>query len=216
VTWLQLLAHPAVEERAQLRGPVGFMAFHAGLEAGTLEIAEAAARSAGASLYSVVQPAGLRWHVPSARVDPADSPKLAAWLAGVARVATLHGYGRPGRHADVLVGGADRRLAGEVAGALRDALPDLNVVDDPALMPSGLRGLHPANPANLASAGGVQIELPLQARRGARADAVATALATVARRWADAATTAGPTATTATTPADHRPHSPSRVPPARQ
>ncbi len=74
-TWSDLLDHPDVVEVSVLAAPVGLMAFHGGLEGGTLEIATAAAAASGASLYTVAQPAGLRWHVPSNTVDPARSPR---------------------------------------------------------------------------------------------------------------------------------------------
>ncbi|MDZ4827532.1 MAG: poly-gamma-glutamate hydrolase family protein, partial [Actinomycetota bacterium] len=66
----ELLACPGVEERTDLRSPVGFLALHGGLEAGTAEIAAAAAAAADASLYAVVQPDDLHWHIPSHRYDP--------------------------------------------------------------------------------------------------------------------------------------------------
>jgi phage replication-related protein YjqB (UPF0714/DUF867 family) len=184
VSWPELLAHPDVTETATLDGPVGLMAFHAGLESGTLEIATAAAAASGSSLYTVCQPADLRWHVPSAEVDPGQAPALAAWLAHVERAIAVHGYGRRTRPWDVLVGGADRARVGEVADGLRSALPGLRIVDDPDDIPTGLHGRHPRNPVNRPRRGGVQVELPIRARLGPVADEVATALAAVASRWA--------------------------------
>src|SRR6266576_6472167 len=63
----QLLASPGVAERLVTGSRFGFCALHGGLEQGTAEIAEAAASTSGASLYTVVQPDNLRWHVPSHR-----------------------------------------------------------------------------------------------------------------------------------------------------
>ena len=54
------------------------MAIHGGLEEGTETMAEAVAEATGASLYAVVQPQTLWWHVPSIRYDPAESAALAA------------------------------------------------------------------------------------------------------------------------------------------
>ena len=55
----------------ELRSRFGLMAFHGGnLERGTDVIAAAAAERAGASLYAVRQPPGLRWHMPSVAVRP--------------------------------------------------------------------------------------------------------------------------------------------------
>src|SRR5205823_693396 len=76
----QLLAHPGVEEVSDLRSSFGFMAFHGGLEAETERIAAEAATRAGASLYAVVQPPDLRWHVPSHLFSPAESPALRRFL----------------------------------------------------------------------------------------------------------------------------------------
>jgi phage replication-related protein YjqB (UPF0714/DUF867 family) len=172
-----------VRETATVEGSIGIMAFHAGLEAGTLEVAAAAAGASGSSLYTVCQPASLRWHVASAEVDPAGSPALTEWLAHVTRAIAVHGYGRRQRPWDVLVGGAERDLAREVAVELRRSVPELRIVDDLDDIPAGLRGRHPHNPVNRPREGGVQIELPIRARIGPIAADVAAALATVARKW---------------------------------
>jgi phage replication-related protein YjqB (UPF0714/DUF867 family) len=187
VSWAELLAHPAVREDASFAGPVGFMAFHAGLESGTFEIAAAAAAASGASLYTVRQPADLRWHVPSALVDPGGSEVLATWLDHVERVIAVHGYGRRLRPWDVLVGGADPDRAREVAAGLQAAhLDTLRIVVDPEEIPAGLRGRHPDNPVNRCRDGGVQIEFPVRARFGPMVPDIAATLAGVARDWAGA------------------------------
>ncbi len=161
-----LLAHPGVEEHQELRSRCGFLALHGGLEPGTAEMAHAAATASGASLYAVVQPAGLRWHLPAHRI-PA-TPTLAAFLDHVDVVISLHGYLRHDLTTAVLVGGRNRVLAAQLAALLRDALPDFDVVDDLARIPAGLRGVHPNNPVNRTRGGGVQLELPHQARRVGR------------------------------------------------
>jgi phage replication-related protein YjqB (UPF0714/DUF867 family) len=163
-TWSQLLAHPEVVERAVRRSRIGIMAFHGGLEGGTLEIAVAAADACGASLYTVEQPAALRWHVPSNLVDPTLAPALAAWLEHVHIAIALHGYGRVARPRQVLLGGTNRRLAAVLSDHLQTRLDGFAVVSDLALIPLELRGLHGANPVNRPAAGGVQVELPPSAR----------------------------------------------------
>ena len=71
----ELLAHDGVVEDLELRSRFGFLAFHGGnLEVGTDVVATQAAAEAGASLYAVRQPEGLRWHVPSIEVTPDDRP----------------------------------------------------------------------------------------------------------------------------------------------
>lgn len=164
VGWGDLLAHPDVEEETVFASPVGLMAFHGGLEAGTAEIAAAVAGLAGCSLYVVRQPDDLRWHVPSHRVDPDRSPVLADWLAHVSVAISLHGYGRSGWSRRVLVGGGNRTLAASVAARLRDALPGFTVIDELERMPRELRGQHPLNPVNRPPGSGVQLELPPSAR----------------------------------------------------
>ena len=73
----ELLAHDGVEEDLELRSRFGFLAFHGGnLEVGTDVVAARAAEAAGASLYAVRQPDGLRWHVPSIEVTPDESTPL--------------------------------------------------------------------------------------------------------------------------------------------
>ena len=159
-----LLGTPGVEELVELRSHVGFMALHGGsLERRTAEIASLAATRAAASLYAVLQPEDLRWHLPSHLADPTESDGLRAFLAHCDLVFSLHGYGRDGYWTTVLVGGTDRALATTVARALRTALPDYEVVDDLASIPVELRGVHPANPVNLAGRG-VQLELPPRVR----------------------------------------------------
>lgn len=140
------------------------MAVHAGVEGGTLELARGAARAAHASWYALTQPARLRWHVSSTLVDPSGSETLAAFLAHADVVMGIHGYGRPSRPRDILVGGANRQLATHVAASLRASAPEFRVVDDLSDIPIELRGLHPRNPVNLTAGGGVQLELPPAAR----------------------------------------------------
>ena len=158
VAFVELLAHPDVVEELELASRVGFLALHGGLEPGTAEIANAAARRAGASSYVIRQPDQLKRHVPSHEHDPAAAPLLAAFLDHVEVVVSVHGYWG---HADdgLLVGGRDRALAGELGGRLRAALPDCVVIDDLDEIPRRLRGVDPRNPVNR-TPHGVQVELP--------------------------------------------------------
>ncbi|MEY2570090.1 MAG: hypothetical protein QOE63_440, partial [Acidimicrobiaceae bacterium] len=141
----ELLAHDGVEEVCELRSTIGLMAFHGGnLERGTDTIAAAAAERAGASLYAVVQPADLRWHIPSVEVQPSASPLLAQFVEHVDVAVALHGYGREGWWTRLLLGGRNRVLAGHLADALRAALGPhgYDVVDDLEEIPAELRGVH--------------------------------------------------------------------------
>jgi phage replication-related protein YjqB (UPF0714/DUF867 family) len=197
----ELLAHPGVEERWELRSTVGFLAFHGGsLEMNTDVIAAAAAERAGASLYAVIQPAGFRWHIPSRLVDPACSIGLTAFLEHVDVAIALHGFGRPTMFTTVLVGGGNRVLAAHVAGHLRVGLPEYEVRDEIDAIPGELRGLHPDNPANRPRGGGVQLELPPRVRglgpfwadhdpatRPAHAEALIAALVAAATTWPEVA-----------------------------
>ena len=160
----ELLTSPGVEERVELRSPVGFLALHGGLEEQTAEIAEAAAERAGATLYAVVQPCDLAWHIPSHLFDPADSPRLRAVLEHCDVVVSVHGYGRRGLWTTLLLGGAARSLAARLADELRRALPVYEVVDEVTTIPAELRGLDPRNPVNRCRGGGVQLELPPRVR----------------------------------------------------
>lgn len=164
----ELLEHPGVEEVCELRSRFGFLAFHGGnLEQGTDLIAAAAAERAGASLYAVRQPPDLRWHIPSIEIDPADSPKLAAFVGHVDVAVAIHGYGRDGMWTTLLLGGRNRTLAAQLATALRTRLGDgFTMVDSLPDIPDGLRGQHPRNPVNLPRQQGVQLELPPRVRSG--------------------------------------------------
>lgn len=161
----ELLAHPGVGERLELRSPVGFLAFHGGsLEQQTDVIAAAAAERAGASLYAVIQPPSLRWHIPSRLVGPDASAALAAFLDHVDVAIAIHGFGRASMFTTLLAGGSNRELAGHVAGCIRDRLDGYDIVDDLEAIPPELRGLHPDNPVNRPRAQGVQLELPPRVR----------------------------------------------------
>jgi phage replication-related protein YjqB (UPF0714/DUF867 family) len=161
----ELLDHEGVEEDLELRSSFGLMAFHGGsLEEGTDVIAAAVAEQSGASLYAVRQPVGLRWHLPSVEIRPADSDALATFVDHVEVAIAIHGYGRDGLWTSLLLGGRHRGLAQHVGEHLRSAMPGYEVVDDLEAIPSDLRGVHRANPVNLPRGGGVQLELPPRTR----------------------------------------------------
>ncbi len=192
-----LLARPGVREVLELRGRVGFMAYHGGaLEEMTDVVAAAAAERADASLYAVLQPRGMRDHLASTRVRPDESPRLTSFLDHVDIVVTVHGFGRRGMFTSLLLGGGNRAFAEHVGAALRDALPAYDVVTDLERIPPPLRGLHPDNPVNLPRQQGVQIELPPRVRGSSplwwdwdgpgltpHTEALITALATAATTW---------------------------------
>ena len=161
----EILASPGVEEHSELRSPLGFMAYHGGnLEWLTDVIAERAAERAGASFYAVRQPEGMRRHLPSTRVRPAESPMLAAFLGHVDVVVTIHGFGRRGLFSSLLLGGQNRPFAEHIGGILQEHLPSYDIRTDLDAIPKRLRGLHDANPVNLPPRRGVQIELPPRVR----------------------------------------------------
>lgn len=187
----ELLAHPGVVEELRLAGPVGVMALHGGIEEHTAGLARQIADRAGASLYVVEQPSHLAWHVPSTSFDPRDSHRLTRFLERARMVLSVHGFGRPHLRRTVLLGGRNRRLASELATELARRT-DLVVVDDLERIPRGLRGLHPANPVNLAERRGVQIELSASARGGAGRERVVAAVAAVARRHSRSLCAPGP------------------------
>jgi phage replication-related protein YjqB (UPF0714/DUF867 family) len=182
----ELLRYPGVIEESQLRSRFGFLAFHGGsLERGTAEVAAASADLAGASLYAVRQPEDLRWHIPSALVDPNLSPAFSGFLDHVEVVVSVHGYGRRGYSNVVLIGGLNRELASSAAEILRVAVPSHRFIDELRAIPPTLRGVHPDNPVNRTRGGGIQIELPPTLRDGdggvaADREALITALASLA------------------------------------
>lgn len=162
----RLLSHPEVREELALRSRFGFMAFHGGsLERVTDVIAAEAAEASGSSYYAVVMPGSFRWHLPSSRVDPAESEQLTAFLDHVDVAIAVHGYGRAGLFTTMLLGGRHRALASHVGGALRQRLsPHYEVVDELDAIPGDLRGMHEDNPVNRPRAAGVQLELPPRVR----------------------------------------------------
>jgi phage replication-related protein YjqB (UPF0714/DUF867 family) len=164
-TFAQVLAMAGVREECELRGRVGFMAYHGGgLEEMTDVIARSAADAAGASYYGVVHPPGWELHLPSTRVTPDGSAALAGFLDHVDTVITVHGFGRRSLLTSILLGGRNRELARHVGGHLRAHLPAYDIVDDLERIPAELRGVHERNPVNLPRGGGVQVELPPRVR----------------------------------------------------
>lgn len=160
-----ILDEPGVEEICDLRGRVGFMAYHGGhLEWMTDVIAQRAAAASEASLYAVVQPEGMRQHFASITVDPSASPSLRRFLDHVEIVITVHGFGRRGMFGSMLLGGQNRVFAEYVGDVIRSALPAYDVLTDLDSIPTKLRGLHERNPVNLPPQQGVQIELPPRVR----------------------------------------------------
>lgn len=161
----RLLELDGVTEELEIRSTFGFMAFHGGrLEEMTDDVARAAARRAGASLYAVVQPEEDQWHIPSHRVTSDQSPALAQFMDHVDVVVSLHGFGRVGLWRTLLVGGQNRQLAEHVAIELIPRLGHYEIVTDLDSIPKALRGLHDDNPVNTVKGGGVQIELPPRVR----------------------------------------------------
>ncbi|PBJ65515.1 replication protein, partial [Mycobacterium avium subsp. hominissuis] len=110
----------------------------------------------------VRHPAAYPHHLPSARFDPAESPRLAEFLDHVDVAVSLHGYGRDGRSTQLLAGGRNRALADHLARHVR--LASYRVITDLEDIPAELRGLHPANPVNRVRDGGVQLELSARVR----------------------------------------------------
>lgn len=160
-----ILSSPGVSEDCDLRGRLGFMAYHGGnLELMTDVIAAEAARRSGASYYGVVQPEPMREHLSSTKVRPAESERLAAFVEHVDIVVTIHGFGRRGLFSSLLLGGTNRPFADHVGAALQAALPAYDIVTEMERIPKKLRGLHPDNPVNLPRESGVQIELPPRVR----------------------------------------------------
>lgn len=174
----ELIRSPGVREEVKLRGAVGVMALHGGLEAGTAEAAREVATATGASLYSVVQPDDLAWHIPSIRYNPSHSHRLCQFLDHIAVAVSFHGFGRKELKETILVGGRNLRLATAIGEAIIHR-SSLHVITDPGSMPRGLTGMHPKNPVNLPKDGGVQLEMSAGARSPHHLSAVIVAVATV-------------------------------------
>ncbi len=170
----ELIATEGVVEIHRPGLPVGVMAIHGGLEEGTDIVAGAVAAATGATIYAVVQPETLWWHVPSTLFDPGQSPALLSFLGQVDAALSLHGYGEPGLEDTALLGGSNRALAMLVSREL--AAHGISSLTDLEAIPKRLRGVHPDNPVNRPPRGGVQIELPMSLRRGSARGRVVDAL----------------------------------------
>jgi phage replication-related protein YjqB (UPF0714/DUF867 family) len=157
------LAHTQVELIPGSK--VGVLALHAGLEGGVGSIARQVAVRTGASLLCFWQESSdWRLHLTSSCYDPAMCSELRVFLSQCRVIVSLHGHHRLSLPRSIFVGGGHRGLARKAAFALRLELRDIEVVAALRCIPHGLRGLHPANPVNLAPVGGVQVELPPVAR----------------------------------------------------
>ena len=160
----ELLTLPGIEEECILRSNVGFMALHGGSQdRGTDQIARRAAEQTGASYYAIVQPNGLRVHLTSRLHDPDHSTHMRAFLEHVDVAISVHGFGRDGF---ALWFDPDRGLVIEPYGPAmrgRQTGPLRGIIvggRNGQLLERVRLGFHPANPVNLPSGHGVQIELP--------------------------------------------------------
>ncbi len=162
MTFAELLEQPGVDEEFVLRSRFGILAFHGGpVERVTSMIARMAAERAGASFYTINQPADRPLHLPSTRFRPDDSANFAGVIDHCEAVCTVHGYGRDMDKQWILLGGQNRALASALGDALRESVrPKYRVVDDLDEIPKELRGVHASNPVNLPPKQGVQMELP--------------------------------------------------------
>lgn len=114
----EFLAVDGVREELTIGSVVGVMALHGGLEFGTRRLARSIGDLLPVSLYTVVQPVGLAWHLPSTAYDRAMSPNLHRFLEHVRLVVSFHGYHRPELPDKVLLGGTNRSLAAALEAAL--------------------------------------------------------------------------------------------------
>ncbi len=166
----ELLATAGVVEYCELRSSaVGILAIHGGLEAGTYEIAREVALRSNASLYCVVQPHDLQWHVPSHRYVTEQSARLAAFCAHVDIAISLHGYGgmrdSDQRWTTSMIGGSRRDIAKQLGVHLTSSMGDhYQFISQLEEIPASYRGVHPRNPVNETRGAGVQIELPPRIR----------------------------------------------------
>ncbi|MEU6088751.1 poly-gamma-glutamate hydrolase family protein [Streptomyces sp. NPDC047085] len=163
------------EERVEIEGveflatlttgsDIGLLALHGSVEGGTAELAYEVAARTGASCLVFTQPVGDPVHIPSHRMSVPHCATLRDFLAHVTLTVSLHGHFRGAASRSIFLGGTNREAARTLQQALTRLAPGFDTVTALADIPSGLRGLHPRNPVNLAAAGGVQVELPLTAR----------------------------------------------------
>ncbi|WP_329012561.1 poly-gamma-glutamate hydrolase family protein [Streptomyces sp. NBC_01601] len=145
-----------------LGAPIGLLALHGGVEGGTAELATEVAARTGATLLTFTQPTGPPAHIPSIRMS-ACAP-LRTFLSHATLTISLHGHNRGATPRTIYVGGSNRPAARVLAAALSHWAPAFVPITTLSDIPNPLRGLHPDNPVNQTRQGGVQLELPVQAR----------------------------------------------------
>ncbi|MGW5332474.1 poly-gamma-glutamate hydrolase family protein [Streptomyces bauhiniae] len=145
-----------------LAGPIGLLALHGAVEGGTAELAREVATRTGATLLTFTQPTGPRRHIPSTRMPPCTP--LTTFLTHATLTISLHGHNRRTTPRTIYAGGSNRPAARLMAAALSHWAPAFLPITTLSEIPNPLRGLHPDNPVNQTREGGVQLELPVQAR----------------------------------------------------
>ncbi|WP_405554557.1 poly-gamma-glutamate hydrolase family protein [Streptomyces sp. NBC_01171] len=150
------------ETTLRLGGPIGLLALHGGVEGGTAELAREVATRTGATLLTFTQPLGPPTHIPSTRMSPCTP--LTTFLTHTTLTISLHGHNRRSTPRTIYVGGSNRPAARVLATALSHWAPAFVPITTLSEIPNPLRGLHPDNPVNQTRDGGVQLELPVQAR----------------------------------------------------
>jgi phage replication-related protein YjqB (UPF0714/DUF867 family) len=162
--------HPKTRERSKQEGPIAVLAYHAGTENGTGEIAEGVK---GASQYVAHNP-GKR--VASTRVTPTHSKHLTGIREYAKTAISIHGhdakgnYSKQGREIDktktIYVTGGNKDLADKVASQLESNLGDsYHVETDLNHTPKQLQGKSKYNIVNRFENKGVQVELPAELRK---------------------------------------------------
>lgn len=168
LTFEGLLADPSVKEDSLIQGDIGILAVHGGIvDPGTEQIARYLAGRTGRSFYTVSARGDLPardYHVSSTRIEPSFSPQLYRVISRVWAAVSVHGY--PYDWKAIFLGGRNVCVKELIAEELEASFPDYEIVASSASIPSWMKGQSRKNIVNRPRSQGVQIELPLNLRRG--------------------------------------------------
>ena len=182
---------PNTKEYSAKKGGIAVLSYHGKTEKGTKEIAEKASKASEASLYTLH---GAR--VASTGITHTHSDHLSGIKDYAETAVAIHGqhkkgfYERNGKTIDisktVYVSGGNSNLSKKIAAELKGKLDGYHIETDSRYIPKHLKGESDYNIINKFDKKGVQIEIPLEARKSKKhRDIITKCIADVVNKESD-------------------------------